>query len=153
MEKIYTHSGHTNCYTYFCVKGDFAPEVISEMLGLVPAGFNKIGDKRNDGKAYDFASWEFGKCDHYDVVADSLMMKTISPLIPKTDVLKEIKRRFDVSFTLEVVATVCFDEPAPCLAPSLEVMRFCCDTGTEMDIDLYVSCPDDFMGGVILQNE
>jgi len=153
MEKIYTHSGHTNCYTYFCIKGDFAPEVISEMLGLVPDDFHRIGDKRKDGTAYDFASWKFGICDHYDIVAENQMMKTISRLIPKTDVLNEIKRRFDVSFTLEIVSTVRFDEPAPCLAPSLEVMRFCCDTGTEMDIDLYVSCPDEFEDGVILQND
>ncbi len=153
MEKIYTHSEHTNCCTYFCIKGDFAPEVISEMLGLVPNDFHKIGDKRKDETAYDFASWEFGICDHYDIMVENQMMKTILPLIPKIDILKEIQRRFDVSFTLEVVPTVCFDEPTPCLAPSLEVMQFCCETGTEMDIDLYVSCPDEFEGGVILQNE
>ena len=90
MEKIYTHSEHTNCYTYFCIKGDFDPEVISEMLGLVPNDFHKIGDKRKNGTAYDFASWQFGICDHYDIMVENQMMKTISPLIPKMDALKEI---------------------------------------------------------------
>ena len=151
MEKIYTHSEHANCYTYFCIKGDFDPEAISEMLGLAPDDFHKIGDKRKNGTAYDFASWQFGICDHYDIMVENQMMKTIFPLITKTDILKEIKRRFDVSFTLEVVPTVCFDEPMPCLAPSLEVMRFCCDTGTEIDMDLYVSCPDEFEGGIVLK--
>lgn len=53
-----------------------------------------------------------------------------------------------MTFTLTVVPSVRFDEPAPCLAPSLEVMRFCCDTDTEMDIDLYVGAPDEFSDGV-----
>ena len=80
------------------------------------------------------------------------MLKTITPLLSKVNILKEIKNQFDVQYTLEVVPTVRFDESTPCLAPSIQIMQFCCDTGTKIDIDLYVSCPDDFDDGVILEN-
>lgn len=65
------------------------------------------------------------------------MKQTISGLVSKTNILNEIKRRYDVNFYLEVVPTICINETMPCLAPSLEVMKFCCDTQTEIDIDLY----------------
>ena len=143
LEKIYTYAEHTDCYTYFCIKGDFDPDVISERLGLAPEASHKIGDKRSNGTAYDFAAWQFGTCKEYDILVEHQMMKTIAPLLPKTA---------DVAFTLEIVPTVRFDEDVPCLAPSLEVMQFCCDTGTELDIDLYVSCPDDFEDEIILEN-
>ncbi len=66
------------------------------------------------------------------------MKKTITSLIPKVDILQEIRRRYDVRFYLEVVPTLVYDEITPSLAPSLEVMKFCLDTQTEMDIDLYM---------------
>lgn len=153
LEKIYNHCDHTNCYTYFCITGEFDPDTISELLGLVPEETRKIGDTKRDGSTkYDLACWRFGTCREYDVIVENQMLKTIAPLIPKVDILKEIKAKFDVRFTLEIVPTVRFDESTPCLAPSIQVMQFCCDTGTEMDIDLYVSCPDDFDGGVVWEN-
>ncbi len=66
------------------------------------------------------------------------MKKTIQPLIDKIPILNEIKRKYDVEFYLEVVPTISVDDDTPCLAPSLEIMKFCCDTGTHIDIDLYV---------------
>lgn len=148
LERIFYHTDKTKCYTYFCISGNFEPDIISDMLNLKPEKAWKIGDKRQDGKAFDFASWRFGTCDEYDVLVENQMQKTIAPLLEKINVLQKIKQDFDVTFTLTVVPSVRFDEPAPCLAPSLEVMRFCCDTGTEMDIDLYVSAPDEFEGSV-----
>ena len=153
LEKIYNHCGHTNCYTYFRITGDFNPDTISKLLGLTPDESWKIGDIRKNGKSkYDFACWHFGTCEEYDVFVENQMLKTITPLLSKVNILKEIKNQFDVQYTLEVVPTVRFDESTPCLAPSIQIMQFCCDTGTKIDIDLYVSCPDDFDDGVILEN-
>ena len=39
---------------------------------------------------------------------------------------------------MEVVPTIKSSEGVPCVAPSMEVMQFCCDTATRIDIDLYV---------------
>lgn len=132
----------SSCYTYFMIRGDFNPDSISKMLDLSPEQTWKIGDKRKNGTIYDFSCWKFGTCDEYDVYVENQMLKTITPLISKISILKEIKKQYDVSFTLEIVPTIISDETTPCLAPSLEIMQFCCDTGTEMDIDLYVDIVD-----------
>ena len=128
----------SRCYTYFRIAGDLDPDAVTDMLGIEPGKTHRIGDLRANGTEYDFALWCGCRCDDYDIVTDVQMRKTIAPLLPKKDILWEIKRRFDVCFYLEVVPTVSAgDEQTPCLAPSLDVMRFCCDTGTEMSIDLY----------------
>ncbi|MDE6657864.1 MAG: DUF4279 domain-containing protein [Oscillospiraceae bacterium] len=149
LEKIYYHVEHTNCYTYFRITGDFNPDIISELLCLMPEKFWKTGDTRKNGTKYNFACWQFGTCQEYDVLVENQMLKTLEPLFSKIDILKEIKNKFGVSFTLEVVPTVRFDEPTPCLAPPMKVMQFCCDTGTEIDIDLYISCPDELGNEII----
>lgn len=135
-------NAQSGCYTYFMIKGDFNPDIISQMLDLSPEQTWKIGDKRKNGTIYDFSFWQFGTCDEYDVYVENQMLKTIEPLLSKINILKEIKQRYDVDFTLEIVPTIMGCETTPCLAPSLTVMQFCCDTGTEIDIDLYVDISD-----------
>ncbi|MCM1132158.1 MAG: DUF4279 domain-containing protein [Ruminococcus flavefaciens] len=130
-------SEHTKCYTYFRMVGNFNPDTVSEMLCLVPEQSHKIGDTRKNGTKYDFAVWHYGCCEDYDICVANQMQKTISNLLSKTDILKEIKKKYDVSFYLEVVPVIVCNEAMPCLAPSLDVMQFCCDTQTEIDIDLY----------------
>ena len=128
-----------SCYTYFRIIGDFDPDIITEMLGLQPNETWKIGDKRCDGALYEFASWEFGRCDKYDVFVEKQMHTTIDPLLDKVDLLNRIRERFDVVFVLEIVPMVCAGNTTPCLAPSMKVIDFCHSTRTEIDIDLYVT--------------
>lgn len=127
-----------SCYTYFAIKGEFNPDVITEKIGLTPSATSKKGDKRSNGTEYDFSYWEFGFCDEYDVVTENQMQKTIAPLLSKIEILKEIRKEYDVVFVLEIVPTVYSDCPTLCLAPSLEIIDFCHETRTEIDIDLYV---------------
>lgn len=130
----------SRCRTYFRITGDFDPAEITDMLGLQPEAAWKKGDLRTNGTAYDFSAWKFGSCREYDIETAVQMEKTIAPLLSKTEILKEIARLYGAGFTLEVVPTICTaDESLPCLAPSLKVMRFCCETGTELDIDLYLT--------------
>lgn len=149
LERFYYHSEHTRCFTYFRIDGNFDPDIISETLALKPEKSWKIGDKRKNGTSYDFACWKFGTCAEYDVEVSNQMLKTITPLLPKISILKELKKKYDINYTLEVVPTVRFDESTPCLAPSKEIIRFCYETDTDIDIDLYVSCPDDFEDGEV----
>lgn len=58
---------HTRCYTYFKITGVFEPDIISEMLGLVPEKICKIGNERKNGTKYDFAMWNYGYCNKYDI--------------------------------------------------------------------------------------
>lgn len=127
-----------SCYTYFAIKGEFNPENITERLGLNPSKVWKKGDKRDNGTEYDFSYWEFGFCDEYDVVTEKQMQKTLEPLLSKTAILNEIRKGCDVVFVLEIVPTVYSESATPCLAPSMEVIDFCHETRTGIDIDLYV---------------
>lgn len=152
LRPIRYHVDRNKCYTYFAIKGKFDPEAVSEILGIPAEESWKIGDKRSNGSTYDFSFWQCGTCDEYDFETDKQMLKTITPLLPKIQELKEIKCRFGARFTLEVVPTIRWDESTPTLSPSLEIMRFCCETETDIDIDLYVSCPDDCDEDVILEH-
>ena len=127
-----------SCYTYFRITGDFDPDIITIRLGLQPDRFWKIGDKCRNGTVYDFASWEIGRCEEYDVLTENQMHKTIAPLLDKMDLLNRIREEFDVSFTLEIVPTIYAGNTNPCLAPSLKTIDFCHATRTEIDIDLYM---------------
>ncbi len=130
--------GTNSCYTYFSITGDFDPDVVTRMLGLTPSEFWRIGDLRRNGTVFDFAAWSYGKCRDYDVYVENQMMKTLEDLIPRIDVLQQIRQMYDVSFTLEVVPSVHVDGVAPCLAPNRAVIEFCYHTHTDIDIDLYV---------------
>lgn len=125
-----------SCYTYFRITGTFEPDDISKALKLEPYETFKIGELRKNGKTrYDFSSWSFGKCDIYDVIVENQMLTTIKPLLGKINLLNELREKYNLSFYLEVVPSITPKEAAPCLAPSLEVMQFCCDTQTKIDID------------------
>lgn len=126
------------CYTYFRITGDFDPDAVSDILELVPEDQWRIGDYRKDGTQYDFASWEFGTCTEYDVVTENQMRKTIAPLLDKIDLLQKIRSEYDVCFTLEIVPTIYVGNPNPCLAPSLDIIDFCHETRTKIDIDMYL---------------
>lgn len=127
-----------SCYTYFKITGDFNPDIITERLGLIPDKTWKIGDLRRNGTAYDFALWEFGRCNQYDVLSENQMHTTIEPLMDKICILNDIRNEFGVFFTLQIVPTVHSGTIAPCLSPSMKVIDFCHATRTEIDIDLYV---------------
>ena len=114
-----------SCYTYFRITGDFDPDVITEKLGLLPDKSWRIGDKRHNGKLYDFASWEFGWCNEYDVITENQMHTTIAPLLDKVELLNEIRNKFNVVYTLEIVPEIYVGNTTPCLAPSLQVIDFC----------------------------
>ena len=126
------------CYTYFKIVGNFDPSVITALLNIKPDEYWSIGDKRRDGSAYDFALWTCGRCDEYDPLVENQMLKTITPLLDKIDILNKIREDYDVEFYLQVVPEVYVDGINPCLALSLEIIDFCHATRTKLDIDLYV---------------
>jgi len=86
------------CYTYFRIVGDFNPDYVSELLNLKPEKSWKIGDTRSDGTKYDFASWEIGRCNDYEIEVAKQMGKTISLLSDKIDLLNHIREENNVKF-------------------------------------------------------
>lgn len=147
LQRVYYHAEHTECMTYFRITGNFDPDLITKYLRLSPEQIHRIGDARKNGTTYDYASWRFGTVISQRLDIANQMMQTIEPLLTKTDLLRKIKLTYDARLLLEVVPLVRYDEPTPMLAPSLAVMRFCVETGTEIDIDLYVGCPDEMTQG------
>jgi hypothetical protein len=128
-----------NCYTYFAIKGDFNPDDITAKLGLSPDKQWKIGDSRRLGKTnYDIALWEYGRCKNYDIITENQMLQTIDKLIPKIQELKEIKKKYDVIFVLQVVPYLYHGEVTPCISPSREIIEFCYHTETDISFDLYI---------------
>lgn len=146
LSRVYYHSEHTECMTYFMIRGNFDPDEITAYLRVVPEQVQRIGDPiGKSGRKRQAALWRYGTVVSNDWDVDKMMKETIRALLPKEDLLRKIKLTYDAALTLEVVPLVRYDEQPPCLAPSLAVMRFCLETGTEMDIDLYVCCPDDMV--------
>lgn len=127
-----------SCYTYFKIVGEFDPDYVSELLKLKPEKSWRIGDVRCDGTKYDFALWEIGRCNEYDVEVANQMKKTISILWDKVDLLNKIRVENDASFFLQIVPHIYSDDTSPCLAPTLDIIDFCHVTRTEIDIDMYV---------------
>lgn len=136
------------CLTYFKITGDFEPDAVSELLQLKPTRQWRVGDIRRNGSRYEFAHWEYGSSSEYDVIVENQMMVTIRDLLTKMAELRTLKEQYGVSLTLVIVPTVHTGEVTPCLAPSSEVMKFCCESGTEIDIDLYVRDKKD-MGQIL----
>ena len=131
------------CYTYFKIVGDFDPDIATFRLGLSPTKRWKIGDSRRNGTKFDFALWEYGRCADYDVFVENQMRKTISGLLDKKDILNQIRNEFNVSFCLEIVPTIYVGDTNPCLAPPLDIIDFCHETRTAIDIDLYLYSRED----------
>lgn len=143
MKRVYYHAEHNECLTYFMITGQFDPDEITRQLRMLPESVRRIGEPCRSGEKSGHAIWRFGTQTGTSPDIARQMMRTIKPLLPKADILRKIKLIYDARLVLEVVPLVRYDERAPMLAPSLAVMRFCIETGTELDIDLYVSCPDE----------
>ena len=133
---------NNHCYTYFIITGDFKTDEITKILGLTPCEKWDIGDLRRNGNSrYDFASWKYGLCEEYDWEVEKQMMKTIEDLVPKTNELKQIKEKYDVSMYLRIVPNI-YTEEKMCLAPNRQIIEFCYHSETEIGIDMYVYMSD-----------
>lgn len=131
-------NSRNKCYTYFKITGNFDPDYITEILNLTPEQSWKIGDLRRNGTKYDFALWEIGRCEEYDVEVENQMRKTIAPLQDKISLLNKIREENEVYYYLVIVPTIYVGDINPCLAPPLDVIDFCHATRTEIDIDMYI---------------
>ena len=134
----YLKNTRNKCYTYFKITGNFNPDHITEILNLTPERSWKIGDLRRNGTKYDFALWEIGRCEEYDVEVENQMRKTIAPLQDKLSLLNKIKEENEVRYYLVIVPTIYVGDINPCLSPPLDVIDFCHATRTEIDIDMYI---------------
>lgn len=134
-----TAKAKTGCYTYFTIVGDFNPDEVTELLDLNPFNKFSIGEDRPGGKSvYDFARWSYGYNDDYDGLVEKQLIETIKDLNLHIDTLNEIKRKYNVSFSLEIVPEMLVDDVHPAICLNKEIIEFCYLTQTEIDIDMYI---------------
>ena len=144
LKRIQYYSEHTKCETYFTITGDFLVDDVTSIIKLQPFNSWNKGDKRTAGNGeYTFSRWSYGLCDNYDVETSNMVNLTLKDLFDKKEELNMIKEKYaDVYFGLVIIPTVRHDESTPTLSLSMEAMKWCVETGTNIDIDLYVSCPE-----------
>ena len=71
-------------------------------------------------------------------------MSKTEKAVYKKEELRKIKDEFDdIYFGLVVVPTIRDDEPTPTLLPSIKVIKWCAETETNIDYDLYVSTSEE----------
>lgn len=124
--------------TYFLISGDFDPAEATKALRLEPDQTWRAGDAAPDGRSYKFDGWKFGVQDDPNEDAEILMMRTLSDLMCRVDALNRFADEQDVRYWLRVNACVHPGEKEPEPAPTMDIMKFCCATWTEMDIRLHV---------------
>lgn len=129
---------NNKCKTYFRITGDFDCQEIISLIDITPNKMFNKNDLRNNKEPYGFSSLSFCVCEDYNVYVYEQMENTINLLQPKIEVLKYIKQKYKVDYCLEIVPILYVNQITPCLAPSKKVIKFCYETDTEIDIDLYL---------------
>lgn len=127
----------TTTYTYFSIRGDFDPDVISEMIGIIPEKKWSVGDERKNGSKYDFSNWRMQKCDKDTLCIDEQCKEIIRKLQGKIGILTEIRERYNITMVLEIVPSI-YHSVSPSISFDKEIIEFCYLTGTEIDIDMYI---------------
>ena len=129
----------STCYTYFLIRGDFPTDAVTDALHLRPESAWEKTDLRPDGHPYGFSQWSGGYCRDYDPIVAVQMRATVAPFKEKVSVLRSLKERYDLTYTLEIVPTISKDDPLPALGASSDIIDFCSDVGADIDIDMYLT--------------
>ena len=136
-------NNRTTCYTYYSIRGDFNPEDITRILNILPHKTTMKGQANEYGQICKCSSWRGCLCSEYNIDLSVQMKKTITPLLDKTRELESIRTKYGAFLSLEVVPEIVWGSDKPIVAPSIEVMEFCCRTHTDLDIDWYFYVDDD----------
>lgn len=149
----------THCYSYFsiCSEGDivegagfvaapdsdFSPEEISERLGLEAYRAWRLGDPRpGSDRNYAFSNWQGCYQESPGINAGEQCRKITEILLDKKDILKELKKEYNIYYTISVVSNI-YDAEQPIMYFEKDVIKFCSETETEIDIDQYIYTNDD----------
>ncbi|GKV68642.1 hypothetical protein NCCP2716_11400 [Sporosarcina sp. NCCP-2716] len=143
---------YTNSYTYFGIdsrgvidhrglvataKGRFDPQAITSLLRLQPFRSHAYGEQRKNGSIFLFSSWSAVRSSAGRLDAEAQCLEIVRILEDKIAMLRKIKKQYEVSFSLVIVPSIHGEEP-PLLRFPEEVIRFCYETGTEIEVDMYI---------------
>lgn len=154
-----SNMNQVQCYSYFSIasqtqtirtgegrlahvaveNGNFDPAVITDLLGLHPHRAWQQGDRNAFNKPYGFSCWS--GCMQKKPVFDAgrQCQRIALQLHDKIPVLNALRQQYAVQFWISVVSVLHPEESTPALSLGHEVIAFCYLTGTQIDVDMYVS--------------
>jgi len=144
----------TSCHSYFaiCSTGTiqneigfvaaenscFDPDYITEKLGIEPFKAHKMGTPRKNGHGhYPFSDWACCKQTEPALDAEEQCKKIVRQLCPLIPQLQEIKKEYNVDYSIIIVPHI-YNEENPILGFDSEIIEFCYHTGTEISVDMYI---------------
>ena len=144
----------TTCYSYFAIyssgeirdgigfvaseNSDFDPDDITAKLGYNPFETKKMGTPRKIGHGlYPFSNWSCCKQTEPALDAEEQCRKIVRELYDLIPQLQEIKKEYNVDYSIIIVPHIYNDEN-PLLAFDSEIIEFCYLTGTERSVDMYI---------------
>ena len=135
------HLKTNECYVYFAFDGeDFNPDGITELLGIKPTTIRRKGELASN-KVTKFDSWQLSTKNIINEIidVDNLATQIIGKLRTKSDIINEIRSKFNASTRLEVVLTITTDDSqiTPDINFEVDNISFLAKVGAYIDIDTY----------------
>lgn len=129
------------CRTYFLITGNFDAKDILNTLDVENYEVFKKGEEYKISKRKrEFDEIKIGFNDKYNVDINEMIRETLKDVINKTDVLKMLKKEFNLDYALVLVPEIYSDseEPNPLLSLDRDIIEFLYLTETDIDLDYYV---------------
>lgn len=131
------------CYVYFAIDGDdFHPDDITKILNINPTNI-RVKGSRIPGKVPAYNSWQLSTetVQHEIIDVEAMALSVINKLLPKIDLINQIKQKYNASTRLEVVLWVTTDDnqSTPAVGFNVRIMDFLVKVGAFIDVDMYRS--------------
>ncbi|MBQ7307837.1 MAG: hypothetical protein IJW82_04830 [Clostridia bacterium] len=121
------------CYTSFSVS---LPKTLMENF-IQELGIENF-EKKESRVLCDEVILKIGKNYNYDVDISSMIIKSLSVLFEKEEVLKTLKEKYNLHYYIEVVPSLYSKNITPSFFFNKTIIDFCYKTETEIDVDLYL---------------
>lgn len=144
---------NTSCYAFFMMRSagyldftegfipennsGFDPDLITEMLGIIPFEVMKYGElKPNQKSRYNFSSWY--ACKRMEPETNRFLQceSIVNELKPHVYELLKIKEMYNVTFSIQIFPCSDNENYDRVIGFSHNIIEFCYLTGTEIVVDL-----------------
>jgi len=112
---------------------------ISNALKIEPTQFWSIGDDiRQTGKKREYTCWILSTGYEETLDINTQLIKIEELFINKTILLKELKERNYLSYSIDVIIKI-ENEEVPAIYLETEIIQFAANIGARFDFDTYVN--------------
>ncbi|MCG8538692.1 MAG: DUF4279 domain-containing protein [Clostridia bacterium] len=130
---------NTNVNVEFVVTGElFNPKDITRLLNIQPTEEWVKGDNVPNRKIVrSYTCWCYGVGVEESFDINNQLVKILGMLNPRREILKEIKKDYDVEYLVLITIKI-EDDMKPIMSIKLPIIEMMSDIGAEFDIDLYI---------------